>query len=219
MLFNNVLSLANEIKIPLLVGTIATEDWKVYNSATLISKEGKIIKRYDKLHLVPFGEYIPLPNIFSFVEDIAPAPIGEFAFGKDYTIFSLDENTQITFSVLICFEDVFAYLSRNFVRKGARFLVNITNDAWFKKTVEPYQHLQSSVFRAIENRVWVLRAANTGISCFIDPTGNVISSVQDKTTKEDIFVSGYKTQDVTLENKPSFYLKFGNIFVLCCFVF
>ncbi|MFH1655758.1 MAG: apolipoprotein N-acyltransferase [Candidatus Omnitrophota bacterium] len=218
-LFENITSLAREIKTNLLLGTVAGEKWSIYNSATLLSREGRITKRYDKLHLVPFGEYIPLPRIFAFVADIAPAPIGDFAFGKDYTVFSLYGNKELTFSVLICFEDVFPYLSRNFVRKGAKFLVNITNDAWFKKSVEPYQHLQSSVFRAVENRVWVVRAANTGVSCFVDPTGNVISRVQDKETKEDIFVPGYKTQDIHLENRPSLYTKIGDTFVLCCFIF
>ncbi|MBM3251356.1 MAG: apolipoprotein N-acyltransferase [Candidatus Omnitrophica bacterium] len=219
LLFYNVSSLAKELKTKLLVGTVASEGPSIYNSATLVSQEGKIKKRYDKLHLVPFGEYIPFPKVFSFVSDIAPAPIGDFSFGKDYTVFSLDENKQIAFSVLICFEDVFPYLSRSFVKKGAGFLVNITNDAWFKKTVEPYQHLQSSVFRAIENRVWVVRAANTGVSCFVDPTGKVVARVQNKDTKEDIFVSGHKTQDITLENRPTFYLRFLDVFVFCCFIF
>jgi apolipoprotein N-acyltransferase len=218
LLFNNVSFLAKQIKTDLLVGTVAEENGYIYNSATLVSKDGKIKNRYDKLHLVPFGEYIPFPRVFSFVTDIAPAPIGDFSFGKDYTVFSLDENKQKTFSVLICFEDVFAYLSRNFVKKGARFLVNITNDAWFEKTTEPYQHLQASVFRAIENRVWVVRAANTGVSCFVSPVGKVVARVQNKDTKEDIFVSGHKTQDITLETRPTFYLRFLDVFVFCCFI-
>ena len=219
LLFKSVFFAARKLKTNLLVGTVVSERGDFYNSAALVSDRGTIDERYDKLHLVPFGEYIPLPNIFSFVADVAPAPIGSFDSGEEYTIFSLDEEQQKTFSVLICFEDVFSYLSRNFVRKGAKFLVNITNDAWFKKSVEPYQHLQSSVFRAVENRVWVVRAANTGISCFIEPTGNVISSVKDKDTNEEVFVSGYETQDIYLEQRSSLYSKFGDIFVLCCLIF
>lgn len=217
-LFDNVTFLAKNVKTELLLGTISYREGLYYNSAALISKEGKIINRYDKLHLVPFGEYLPFPRIFSFVSDIAPAPIGDFAFGKDYTVFSLDENSQKSFSVLICFEDVFAYLARDFVNRGARFLVNITNDAWFKKTTEPYQHLQASVFRAVENRVWVVRAANTGVSCFINPKGRVVSSVKDKYTKEEIFVSGFQTQNISLEDRRTLYSEFGDLFVLVCFI-
>lgn len=218
LLFNNIISLAKDIKTDLLVGTISARGGSYYNSAALVSKEGKIINRYDKLHLVPFGEYIPFPRLFSFVSDIAPAQIGDFGFGKDYTVFSLDKNKNNTFSVLICFEDLFAYLSRDFVNKGAKFLVNITNDAWFKKTVEPYQHLQASVFRAVENKVWVVRAANTGVSCFINPNGKIVSSVQDKDTQEEIFISGFKTQDISLDKRTSLYSRIGDIFVLFCFI-
>jgi apolipoprotein N-acyltransferase len=219
LLYNDIFSLAKQLKADLLVGTVTSKEGDFYNSAVLISKYGLIKNRYDKLHLVPFGEYIPFPNIFGFVADIAPAAIGNFEFGKDYVIFSLDKEKQITFSVLICFEDVFGYLARNSVRKGAKFLVNITNDAWFKKTVEPYQHLQSSVFRAIENRVWVVRAANTGVSCFISPRGEVVATVKDETTGDEVFISGYKTHNISLEDKQSLYSRFGDLFVMCCFVF
>lgn len=218
LLFNNVFYLAKEINTDLLVGTIASDEGDFYNSASLISKKGFVEKRYDKLHLVPFGEYIPWKTIFGFIYDIAPVPIGDFGFGKEYTVFELDEKPGKTFSVLICFEDVFSYLSRDFVKRGAKFLVNITNDAWFKQTAEPYQHLQSSVFRAVENRVWVVRAANTGVSCFVSPKGEVISSVKDKDSGKEIFIPGYKTQDIYLADNKSFYLRFGDIFVLCCFI-
>jgi len=215
-LIENINFLAKDIKTKLLIGAVSYREGLYYNSAALISKEGEVMSRYDKLHLVPFGEYLPFPRFFSFVYNIAPAPIGDFAFGKDHTVFSLGENKS--FSVLICFEDVFSYLSRDFVKRGARFLVNITNDAWFKKTTEPYQHLSSSVFRAIENRVWVVRAANTGVSCFISPKGSVIASVQDKNTKDETFISGFKTQNITLENRKTLYSRFGDLFVLACFV-
>lgn len=185
-----VKDLARRIKIPLLLGAVTQRDNRYYNSALLISEDGALLQRYDKLHLVPFGEYIPLRGFFSFLETVVP--IGDFTAGKEYTIF----NTQDKFSVLICFEDLFPELSRRFIKQGADFLINITNDAWFQKTTAPYQHLQASVFRAVENRVFVVRAANTGVSGFITPSGKIISLVRNKQGR-NIFISGYLTQQIT----------------------
>ena len=126
-----------------------------------------MISQYDKLHLVPFGEFVPFRRVLKVLDKIAP--IGDISRGKDYTIFTVLED----FGVLICFEDVFPELARNFVRNGAKFLVNITNDAWFGKTPEAYQHLSASVLRAIENRVNVVRSANTGFSAYISVRKNL----------------------------------------------
>jgi len=177
----------------------------------LVSPEGELLDRYDKLHLVPFGEYIPLRKFFGFLETIVP--IGDFSRGNGYTVFSMP---PYKFSVLICFEDLFPGLSREFVKKGADFLINITNDAWFKKTSSPYQHLSASVFRAVENRVFLIRSANTGVSGFIAPTGKIISLVGDK-SGNNIFVSGYKTQNIAVYKQGlSFYTRYGNIFIIIC---
>jgi apolipoprotein N-acyltransferase len=209
-----------EIKIPLLLGAVTTRDSFYYNSALLVSDEGELLTRYDKLHLVPFGEYIPLKKILGFLGTVAP--IGDFTAGKEYAIFKIpNPKSQIPneFSVLICFEDLFPEISREFVKKGADFLVNITNDAWFKKTSSPYQHLQASVFRAVENRVPVVRAANTGISGFIAPTGKIISLVSDA-SGNNIFVSGYKNDEIfVLKPDFSFYSRYGDIFVFACLLF
>lgn len=199
--------------IPSLVGAVTARDNFYYNSAVFLSKEGRLLNRYDKLHLVPFGEYIPLKRILPFLETIVP--IGEIERGKDWTVFELDERK---FSVLICFEDAFPELSRGFIKRGADFLVNITNDAWYKKTSAAYQHLQASVFRALENRVFLVRAANTGISGFISPEGRIISLIHDK-ENEEIFISGYATQSIApLVVKGSFYTRCGDIFVFVCLV-
>ena len=186
-----------------------------YNSATLLL-QGKIIQRYDKLHLVPFGEFMPWPGFFSRFS--FAGLIGDFSPGENYTVFSLDQTkAKVKFSVLICFEDVFAHLTRNFSQKGAQMLVNMTNDAWFENSSEPYQHLQASVFRAVENRVNLVRSANTGVSCFIDPWGKILSKVSDYLGR-DVLVKGEKTQGLKIVSMPSFYAAFGDIFAGLCLI-
>lgn len=97
--------------------------------------------------------------------------------------------------------------------------MNITNDAWFKKTSSPYQHLSASVFRAVENRVYLVRAANTGVSAFIAPTGKIISRVHNR-AGDDIFVRGYMSGDIVANKEgPSFYTRHGDIFVAACLFF
>jgi apolipoprotein N-acyltransferase len=198
---------------------VVNEEGRYFNSALLFDKDKGIAGRYDKLHLVPFGEYIPLKKIFPFLEAIVP--IGDIAAGKEYAILKIQNSKNfLNFAVLICFEDLFPELSREFVKRQADFLVNITNDAWYKeKTPAASQHLQASIFRAVENRVYLARAANTGISGFIAPSGKVICVVKDKQGK-DIFVDGYETKSIILAQKNlSFYTKFGDIFILLCFIF
>ena len=184
------------------------EDEKYYNSALLIDKQGEIAGRYDKLHLVPFGEYIPLKNTFKFLETIVP--IGDFTAGKDYTLFKLSAK----FAILICFEDTIPEISRGFVNRGADFLVNITNDGWFGRSAAPYQHLSASVFRAVENRVPMARSANTGVSCFIDFGGRIISAVRQG--NREIFIPGFKSEGITVGEKGSLYCRMGDIFVFGC---
>ena len=209
-----VKDLVRKIKIPLVLGAVTLRDKLYYNSSLLVSADGQTSDIYDKLHLVPFGEYIPLRKALSFLETIAP--IGDITPGKEFRVFL----KPARFSVLICFEDLFPEISRRFVREGAGFLVNITNDAWYKKTSAAYQHLQASVLRAVENRVFLLRSANTGVSGFIHPTGKIISLVQGG-HGENIFVSGYRTENVFVnkEGVLSFYSRFGDIFILLLFIF
>ncbi|MBL7084895.1 MAG: apolipoprotein N-acyltransferase [Candidatus Omnitrophica bacterium] len=200
----------------LLVGTPQEgEQRSIYNSATLLL-EGEILQRYDKLHLVPFGEFIPWPQFFSRFS--FAGLIGNFSPGEVYTVFSSAfPKADIKFSALICFEDVFAHLARSFVRGGAKILVNMTNDAWFEDSSEPYQHLQASVFRAVENRVNVVRSANTGVSCFINPWGKILGRVSDS-FGQDLLVEGEKTQALKIISMPSFYTAFGDIFAWLCLI-
>ena len=229
-LLARVTKLAKEVKTPILVGAPREDTEKkdaYYNSAILINEEGGIIGRYDKSHLVPFGEYVPLKFLFAFVENFAPSPIGDFTAGKDYTVLNFfikktikTENEsrhiikKIKFSSLICFEDIFPDLARKFVKRDANFLVNITNDAWFHKTGAAYQHAQSSIFRAVENRVNVVRSANTGVSCFIDQKGEIVDKVV--SAGESIFVDGFKMHEITLARTRTFYTLHGDLFAYIC---
>jgi apolipoprotein N-acyltransferase len=216
-LLKEITSLSNKISPAyLLIGTPQQGAGRMtYNSATLLL-QGKIIQRYDKLHLVPFGEFMPWPGFFSRFS--FAGLIGNFSPGENYTVFSLDQTkAKVKFSVLICFEDVFAHLTRNFSQTGAQVLVNMTNDAWFEDSSEPCQHLQASVFRAVENRVNLVRSANTGISCFINPWGKILSRVSNHLGR-DVLVQGEKTQGLEIVSIPSFYTTFGDIFAWFCLI-
>ncbi len=208
--FKQVFSLASQQKVNLLAGTVSRFGQDYFNSALFIDSSGQPAAIYNKLHLVPFGEYVPFKNIFPFLETIAP--IGDIERGGDYTIF----RQPADFGVLICFEDLFPELSRQFIKRGARFLVNITNDAWYKEGSAPYQHFAASVFRAVENHVYLARAANTGISGFIDPFGRILSIVGNANGGE-IFVKGYCSQDIYLmPAKRTFYSRYGDVFIIFC---
>lgn len=219
--------LSSETGIPLLVGAVYETAGKYYNTAALFDGTEGIALLYRKLHLVPFGEYVPFEKYLASLRKYIDKPIGSFVAGTEYELFPI-KSTRVTdgpessvvrrtvfhkLGVMICFEDVFPYVARNFVLKGANILVNITNDAWFGNTAASRQHLQSSVFRAVENRVPVVRAANTGISAFIDFSGKILSKVE--VDGREIFVSGYDTHEVKTTPGRSYYTIYGDTFV--CF--
>jgi len=162
---------------PLLVGTlesVSAETWTetFYNSAFLVDTNGTIVEKYRKRHLVPFGEYVPFGSLFGLEGKVAPLGF-TCEPGKVSTVFRLP-GSGVTFSALICFEDTVAALARESVRNGAGFLVDQTNDSWFDRTAAPEQHMSHCVFRCVENRVWAVRSANTGVTCCIDSTGRVV---------------------------------------------
>jgi len=190
-----VQDLARKVDTPLLIGANTSEGLDSFNSAVLISERGKVVDRYDKIHLVPYGEYVPFSDKIPFLHRLVLGELGEFTPGKEYKAFSLQPSpftNEVKFATLICFEDIFPKISKKLVQNGAEFLVVITNDAWYGKSGAPYQHAAASVFRAIENRVPIVRCANTGYSCFIDPRGRIYDSI------EDIFVSKHKTSTIPL---------------------
>ena len=179
-----------------------------YNSAYLVSPSGEISGKYDKIHLVPFGEYVPLSDLLFFLGSLGEG-IGNFKSGKEITLLRL---TQAKFGVLICFEIIFPDLSRRFVKDGADFLVTITNDAWFGETSAPYQHLSMATFRAIENRVFIARAANTGISAFIDPKGRIVEQGR-------LFEEEAMNGTIRLMKEKTFYTLYGDVFAWICSAF
>jgi apolipoprotein N-acyltransferase len=154
--------------------------------------------------LVPYGEYVPLGEILPLGS--LGEGIGNFKSGKVIFNFSLPQGQ---FGVLICFEIIFPDLCRKFVKKGANFLVTITNDAWFKRTSAPYQHFSIAIFRAVENRVFIARAANTGISGFIDPKGKILK-------RGEIFTEEAMGGTIRLSTKKTFYTLYGDVFAWLC---
>lgn len=186
-----------------------TNGYRYFNSAYLIDNKGEITGRYDKFHLVPYGEYVPLKRFFPFIKKLTVG-VGDFAEGRGpYPIGFMGGDI----GVLICYEAIFPEIARETVKNGAAFLVNITNDAWFGTTSAPYQHFEMSRMRAVENRVYLMRAANTGISAFIAPSGRVI-------VRTGLFEKTFITEKVGIKNGAwtTFYTQFGDVFAYGCLV-
>jgi apolipoprotein N-acyltransferase len=211
-----VFELAEAVGVPLLVGApmgrLQRALWVLTNSAALVTADDGIRARYDKIHLVPYGEFVPGDQWMPWMRDILP-PIGEFLPGRDHTVFELDGAPP--FGALVCFEDVFPELARDHVRAGARWLATITNDAWFGKTAAAFQHAQASTLRAVELRVPMVRAANTGWSGCIDDRGRWQTQVQDA-AGEPLFVEGVAVCDVVTRAGGSLYRAWGDWFAWLC---
>ena len=174
-----------------------------FNSAFLLSPSRTIAGRYDKMHLVPYGEYVPLKELFFFVDKMVEG-IGDFSPGRKISLLQLP---GAQFGVLICYEIIFPDLTRRFVKQGADFLVNITNDAWFGNTSAPYQLFSMAVVRAIENKRFIARSANTGVSGIITPTGEIESA-------SVIFTEAAITARIKLLTMSTFYSAYGDVFAL-----
>ena len=173
-----VLAGIQKVNIDFLIGSpsVARQDKSViyFNSAYLISPAAKNVSRYDKTHLVPYGEYVPFERWLPFLGKVV-AQVGDFRPGKPAKVLPWRKDAL---GIQICYEVIFPSLSRKLVKNGAALLVNITNDAWFGTTSGPYQHFSMTIFRALENRRALARAANTGISGFIDPVGPILTSTR-----------------------------------------
>ncbi|MBN1104934.1 MAG: apolipoprotein N-acyltransferase [Deltaproteobacteria bacterium] len=201
-----VLKVAENLHSTLIFGGPAyrrqPEGIKFYNRAYMISPQGRMAGHYDKIHLVPFGEYVPLKRFLPFVNRLVPAA-GDFAAGEKLAPLA---TPLLPAGVLICFEVIFPELAAAQVRAGAEILLNLTNDAWFGRTSAPHQHLAMAVFRAVENRRPLFRAANTGISAFISPAGEI-------TGRSGLFTRQLLKQEVPLsETSRSFYTLYGDVF-------
>jgi apolipoprotein N-acyltransferase len=162
------------------IGRAAPEGLLFYNAAWLFSATGEPMGRYRKQHLVPFGEYIPLDKTVPLLQRLAPTGVSCTA-GRDPGVLHVARaaGQVLRLGPLICFEDTVPGLSRNAVSAGANLLVLMTNDAWFNGSIEPVQHLHQSIFRAVENGVPLVRAANSGVTCVVDAVGRVTRLVGD----------------------------------------
>jgi len=215
----------NKVNIPLLekvasrldreivMGAVVEKQGKFYNSALLFQRlwgDISLINQYYKIKLVPFGEYVPLRRWLSFIEVLNT--IGDIAPGDKLTMFS---QFGRSFAVLICFEDIFpSYVSQ--LACNSDFLVNITNDAWFGGNPQASQHLAVMTLRAVENRVSIVRAANTGISGWVSFRGEI-----EKLTRQgkEVFFPAVETFSISLHKERSFYTTFGELFSVLCGIF
>jgi len=200
------------LKSYLLFGSVlekktSSEQLSLTNSVILLNKQGKITYQYDKIHMVPFGEYVPLRRVLFFVDKLV-AGIGDYVPGNQY----IKAETEFgSFASLVCYEIIFPGLVRKFYSKNGDFIVTVTNDAWFGKTAGPYQHFSMAVFRAIENRKPVMRSANSGISGFIDSNGRIVA-------KTELFKRQFLTREIKTDDTLTFYSGYGDLFTYLCIV-
>ena len=205
-----------ETKVDLLLGALDFDQTGAYNAALLVSEEGQRTQMYHKMHLVPFGEYVPgrhtLPGIGWIVGDQVPE---DFAFGKEATVFQLTR-PEVRVAPLICFEDTIGELTRQFVLRGANLLANVTNDGWFLRSAGSQQHLANAVFRCVETRLPMVRAANTGVTCFINEFGRVTEVLRDESGSQ--FTEGILTSEISVPTnyQPTFYVRHGELLEKVC---
>lgn len=228
----NMMSLLDEYKIPMIIGTIdfgevrSQSDFDVYNCAMLLTPDKKssfgCTDRYSKVHIVPFGEFVPLARFFPFLQEW-------IGMGRSLTpgasFNPLNPLSSVRAGVMICYEDVFAYVARGHALNGANMLLVITNDAWYPTSFEPEQHYANSVFRAIETRLPMLRCGNMNYSVLFDPAGQPIDTIHKRNDPQgneilmpEVKVPGASKILVPIQanHKPTFYTLYGNVFVLAC---
>ncbi len=177
----------------------------LYNSALFVGLDGAVVDRYDKIHLVPWGEYIPYKEFFSFAKNLTQQA-GDMTHGWRRIVFKTDHHS---FGVFICYEEIFGDEIRLFVERGAQVLVNISNDGWYGDTCAPWQTLDMSRMRAVENRRWLLRDTNTGLTTIVDPYGRLTASIPRHTLTSLAARYGYRS-DLT------FYTVHGDVFAYLC---
>jgi apolipoprotein N-acyltransferase len=206
-----LISIAQATQAPLVVGSLATEyspeenDWDDYNSAIIVGADGARVGRYDKIHLVPFGEYVPFQRLLFFAHKLT-GRVSKFTRGDERKVFRLNGHR---YGVFICYEAVFADEVRQFAQLGAEVLVNVSDDGWYGDTSAPWQHLNMARMRAIENRRWILRDTNNGVTAVIDPYGRVRQSIPRHQT--DVLPAGYGFRD-----DVTFYTTHGDVFGWAC---
>ncbi len=219
-----------DLPVPLLMGVVTYEgvipeawppqpkdpSFALHNSAVVIEPGGYIADRYDKNHLVPMGEYVPLQKLLFFLDKIVPAA-SSFTPGRELNLMRVGarfprpggETPPLQFGVTICYEDLFPEISRSFTRRGADFLVNLTNDGWYEYSSAVFQHFDFSRYRAIENRRSMVRATNTGVTGFFGSTGEVLAEMPP-------FEEGIVGAEIPLGGVMSLYTRFGDLFAWGC---
>jgi apolipoprotein N-acyltransferase len=194
---------------PAVIGNIGT--WQnqgtteIFNSAEFVAPDGHFLGRYDKIHLVPFGEYVPFKDMLSFAGTLTQG-VSNFSRGGVRKVFISNDHR---FGVFICYEAVFADEVRQFAKNGAEVFVNISDDGWYGDTSAPWQHFNMARMRAIENRRWIVRATNSGVTAAVDPFGRVTQSAPRHVLTSLAVRYGYRG-DVT------FYARHGDLFAALC---
>jgi len=199
-----------------LLGTAHWGNDGDYNSIALLTKKGKEAQLHHKMHLVPFGEYVPLreefPLMAKIVGDLVP---DDFDPGVEFTLLEL-HSKPFKLGPLVCFEDTVADLARRFALLGAQCFVVVTNDGWFLKSAGSIQHLNNAVFRCVENKIPMIRAANTGVTCAIDRLGVVRERLSD--ASGNTFLQGvlFSKINVPLAPEATFFARYGELFSIFC---
>jgi apolipoprotein N-acyltransferase len=199
-----ILDIARDARVAILLGSDELDrgvPTRYYNSAFLVRPDGTVGPSYRKMHLVPFGEYVPLKQVFFFAAPLVEA-VSDFAPGESPVLLEFDGHRL---STAICYEIVYPNLVRAFVRDGSELLTTITNDAWFGDTSAPYQHFAQASMRAIENGRYLVRAANTGISGIVDPYGRIVAA-------SPLFQPAVMVHEARLLRHATIYARVGDVF-------
>jgi apolipoprotein N-acyltransferase len=175
-----------------------------YNSAVMINPHGEKIGQYDKIHLVPFGEYAPVP---SAVQEFVPTLVGNFQYGENYDLFPFGDARG---GIMICYESHFPSLAREFARRGADVLIEMTNDGYLGNTGVLRQHLANAVFRAVETNRPVVRATNVGVTAYINERGEVLDAA-------DVYTEATRVWTISKsDGRQTFYVRYGEWFAWLC---
>jgi apolipoprotein N-acyltransferase len=206
-----VIGIAHAEQASMIVGGLAADysneenEYRDYNAAIVVAPDGARVGRYDKIHLVPFGEYVPYARLLFFARKLT-GRVSKFTPGEERKVFRLNGHR---YGVFICYEAVFADEVRQFSQLGAEVLVNISDDGWYGDTSAPWQHLNMARMRAIENRRWLLRDTNNGVTAVIDPFGRVRQSIPRH--QADALPAQYGFRD-----DVTFYTAHGDLFAWLC---
>ena len=205
-------ALSHAANAPVIAGAVGIEPdasarsgTRVYNSAALFTPERGLTARYDKMHLVPFGEFVPYADLFQFASGLTQA-VGTFDRGRSRSPVIADGHS---YGVFLCYESIFGDEVRQFVQGGAEVLTNLSDDGWYGDTSAPFQHINMARMRAIENRRWILRDTNNGITASIDPNGRVVETMR-RNKRGAVAVHFDYLRETT------FYTRHGDLFAYTC---